>query len=311
LTVRINISSGHGLHVRGASGLIDEVDEARRVVPRVADHLRRHGHAVLEIHDDVSTTQQANLEYLVARHNEHSRDLDVSVHFNAYVETEGPRGTEVLYVTQADLAARVSVAIAKAGDLIDRGAHKRTDLYFLNHTTAPAILIEVCFVDSVEDVDHYETHFEAIVRAIAALAGSTRPLMASTVHGPCSWFGGPDDDGVSPNEGLAFFYEYEDAPHLFLVEQPAGTTGLARRLDPNVYYVACRWDYDITPKTMLADMRNMALVSNGRRAIRAWPADWGPHEDTGRVADISPGLMQALGIETDDEITVIYPAPRD
>jgi hypothetical protein len=29
---RVVISSGHGLHVRGASGVLDEVDEARRVV---------------------------------------------------------------------------------------------------------------------------------------------------------------------------------------------------------------------------------------------------------------------------------------
>ena len=35
----------------------------------------------------------------------------------------------------------------------------------------------------------------------------------------------------------------------------------------------------------------------------------GPHETTGRVADISPGLMEALDIETDDEVEVIYPAP--
>ena len=31
---RIVIASGHGNHVRGASGIIDEVDEARRVVER-------------------------------------------------------------------------------------------------------------------------------------------------------------------------------------------------------------------------------------------------------------------------------------
>ena len=28
------------------------------------------------------------------------------------------------------------------------------------------------------------------------------------------------------------------APHLFLPYQPAGTTGLARRLNPNVHYIA-------------------------------------------------------------------------
>lgn len=126
--------------------------------------------------------------------------------------------------------------------------------------------------------------------------------------GRCSWFGGPDDEGVDPDEGLAFIYDYEDAPHLFLDKQPSGTTGLARRLDPDVFYVACRWDYNETPKTMLADKRNQCIVRAAGTGLSffAWPADWGPHEDTDRTADISPGLMEALGITTDDEIDVIY-----
>ena len=37
---RVVISSGHGKYVRGASGVLDEVDEARRVVEHVADELR-------------------------------------------------------------------------------------------------------------------------------------------------------------------------------------------------------------------------------------------------------------------------------
>jgi len=125
--------------------------------------------------------------------------------------------------------------------------------------------------------------------------------------GPCSWFGGPEDDGVAPDEGLAFIYNYEDAPHLFLSEQPEGTSGLARRLNPSVYYVACRWDYSVTSKEMLANRSYAAVVIANGIAKLAYPADWGPHEDTGRAADLSPGLMDDLGLETDDEVTVIYP----
>jgi hypothetical protein len=128
-------------------------------------------------------------------------------------------------------------------------------------------------------------------------------------EGKCSWFGGPDDTGVSPSEGLAFIFELDDAPQLFLDEQPAGTTGLARRLDPEVNYVACRWDYDVTPKQMLADPNNLALVRANGVVRLAWPADWGPHADTGRAADISPGLMAELGITTDDVVEVYYPVP--
>src|SRR5262245_18378767 len=129
--------------------------------------------------------------------------------------------------------------------------------------------------------------------------------------GRCSWFGGPDDEGVSPSEGLAFIYEYDQAPYLFLDQQPPGTTGLARRLNPDVFYIACRWDYGVTPKELLRESGYRALVRAGDKAFLAWPADWGQHEDIGRVADISLGLMKALDIETDDVIEVIYPAPEE
>src|SRR6516165_3580877 len=122
--MRIAISSGHGLYVRGASGHIDDVDEARRVVPEIRKFLIAGGHECVEFHDDTSTTQSENLNTIVNWHNKQTRDIDVSVHFNAYVPTDGGRGCEVLYLTQADVASRVSLAIAEASGLINRGAHK-------------------------------------------------------------------------------------------------------------------------------------------------------------------------------------------
>jgi len=129
------------------------------------------------------------------------------------------------------------------------------------------------------------------------------------LSGKCSWFGGPDDAGVSPSEGLAFIYEIDMAPHLFLPQQPPNTSGLARRLNPEKFYIACRWNYDLSGMskeellTMRVAVRNPA---NGKIFI-AQPADWGPHEDTQRIADLSPGLMDALGVETDDVIDVLVP----
>jgi hypothetical protein len=128
--------------------------------------------------------------------------------------------------------------------------------------------------------------------------------------GKCSWFGGPDDEGVAPDEGLAFLHKVETKPEVFLATQPKGTTGLARRLNPEVYYVACRWDYEKTPKEQLAGPE-MALVTaaSTNRAFLAHPTDWGPHHDTSRAADLSPGLLEALGIPTDATVTVAYPMP--
>ena len=77
-----------------------------------------------------------------------------------------------------------------------------------------------------------------------------------------------------------------------------------------MFYVACRWDYDVTPKTMLRDSGQMALVTNVETGVcrLAHPADWGPHEaETGRAADLSPALAESLGVTTDDEVTVVYP----
>jgi hypothetical protein len=137
--------------------------------------------------------------------------------------------------------------------------------------------------------------------------------IAAQFTGKCSHFGGPEDTGVSSSEDLAWWESWDDvvedgAEHLFLDEQPPNTTGMARRLNPDVYYFAARFDYDETPKTMLADQKNRAVVYAPAtdKAHLAHAADWGPHTSTGRAADLSPGLMDALGIETDDTVIIHY-----
>jgi N-acetylmuramoyl-L-alanine amidase-like protein len=314
---RIVISSGHGIYVRGAHGILDEVDEARLVVDRIATELRSRSVDVKAFHDNTSRSQNENLNTIVNYHNKQTRDLDVSVHFNAYEQVSKPMGTEVLYLTQSALAGQVSSAIAAAGGFINRGAKKRTDLFFLNSTEMPSILIEVCFVDSEADADLYGVHFDAICDAIADVLGGVdeedvtpppRPDAALHVVGKASYFGGPDDTGVSASEGLAFISKVEQKPELFLPYQPEGTSGLARRLNPHIHYVACRWDYSKTPKAMMLEKVALVRAPSTGIEMKAFPADWGPNENTGRVADISPGLMEDLGIETDDEVEVIFPA---
>src|SRR5262245_25913375 len=164
---RIVISSGHGRHVRGASGILDEVVEARKVVEQLADELRKRGVEVRTFHDNTSTSQDQNLNTIVNYHNAQNRDLDISIHFNAYAETPSPMGTECLYVTQENLAQMISGAIATSG-LIDRGPKYRNDLFSLNNTEEPAVLVETCFVDSVADAEIYEAEFGLICKAIAA-----------------------------------------------------------------------------------------------------------------------------------------------
>jgi N-acetylmuramoyl-L-alanine amidase len=327
--MKVVISAGHSSKCRGMSSeWLDEVDEARRVTTQVGNNLDDAGVEVITYWDDVSTTQDENLKRICDFHNaQGAHDLDVSVHFNAS-NGEG-HGCEVFYTSSAgrEYAEAIVDAICEASGLTNRGA-KNDDsiggLYFLSHTNEPAVLIEVCFGDNETDCTTYYDEFDNICEAIAdAITGDDdieQPEppeppepddgVLFRASGTCSWFGGPDDTGVSASEGLAFIYAHDEAPYLFLPKQPSGTTGLARRLDPAVFFIACRWDYDVTSKLMLRDSGHMALVTATKTGISrlAHPADWGPHEEqTGRAADLSQGLMENLGINTDDEVTVIYP----
>ncbi|MFJ7737758.1 N-acetylmuramoyl-L-alanine amidase [Lysinibacillus sp. NPDC097287] len=164
----ITISPGHWCVGSGTSDILDEVEEARKVVNRVEEILKANKIPTIKIEDNVSKSQANNLSYLVRQHNTTKRKVDVSVHFNVSKErVQHGIGTEVLYYDAVSLAATMSKAISNASGLKNRGAKKRQELAFLNGTTMPAILIEVCFVNSAEDVKLYEKHFDKICTVIA------------------------------------------------------------------------------------------------------------------------------------------------
>ena len=194
--MRIAISSGHGLFVRGARGIIDEVDEARKVTDRVAAILRGAGVAVNAFHENNARNVSDNVGAIVRHHNNQTRDLDVSIHFNSTatgVIEERAIGVEVLHrtgnqVTRA-LAGKVARAISDASGLLlrhrqDSGAVARSNLSFLNNTTAPAILVEVCFVVSRTDVRLYQQFFEEICYAIASAISDRTILPNPPVEPP-------------------------------------------------------------------------------------------------------------------------------
>ena len=163
---QVNISSGHSINCQGAADIINEVTEARKVVDRVYEIIKASGKQCYKYHDTSSSSTQ-NLVNIVNWHNGFNDGVDVSIHFNAYAHVDKPMGTEVCYYSNSSLASAVSKGIATVGGFIDRGAKQRTGLYFLKHTNKPAILIEVCFVDSVADVNLYRANFERICQAIA------------------------------------------------------------------------------------------------------------------------------------------------
>jgi len=181
------ISSGHGKYIRGASSspippYLDEVDEARKVVDRVAEYLKSAGVKVDTFHDNTSHDQDTNLKTIVNYHNSRpAHDLDVSCHFNANVKTSNPMGAETWHHSSNSdmkaLAKKVTTAWASVAGFKDRGPKPTTGLYFINKTKADSILLEICFVDSSADGTLYRESFEAICEAIAgALSGKEIPI---------------------------------------------------------------------------------------------------------------------------------------
>jgi hypothetical protein len=134
--------------------------------------------------------------------------------------------------------------------------------------------------------------------------------------GKMSVFGGPADEGVGPHEGLALIGPSDLGiwwySCLFLPESPAGTTGLARRLNPRAFYLAMRWDYALYPKLFLR--KTVVKLTNPANELYVFarPVDFGPGDgtmidgqptpDTGRMADLSPGAANALGLQTDNVV---------
>ena len=174
--MRFAISVGHGEYIRGASGSpvppqLDEVDAACLVVSRVAEHINDLAdHSAVTFFDQTSRDQSTNLATITNWHNSQSRDYDVSVHFNAF--DGSAHGCEVLYVSQEELADKLVDAISAAGHFTNRGPKYRGDLYVLNNTEMPAVLLEVCFCDNTGDSNNFNTYFDDICISIAeALTG--------------------------------------------------------------------------------------------------------------------------------------------
>jgi N-acetylmuramoyl-L-alanine amidase len=161
--------------------MLDEHPEAVRVVDQVYADLQAAGVTCFKHEDVTSHSQNANLNELVNWHNSlgDQRDFDISVHFNAGANnTSALVGTEVYYYSnsQKALANQVSAAIAAAASWPNRGGKQNTGYFFLAHTTKPALLLEVCFVDSSADGTRYRERFSQIARAIAeTLSGVQAP----------------------------------------------------------------------------------------------------------------------------------------
>jgi len=153
--MKIAITVGHSILKKGlctsADGLINEYQYCKTIAPILADILIKEGHALDVIicpeRQFISKNQERT--YKLTRINGKNYDLVIELHLNSY--NSSAKGTEVLYCSNIGkmYAQRV---VNKLGTVFtSRGVKDSPDLYMLNSTDCPAIIIETFFCDNKED----------------------------------------------------------------------------------------------------------------------------------------------------------------
>lgn len=186
--MKIAVRGGHVPKIPGCSKFIDELTEDRKVKNAVLIYLSQLGCDVLDVTPpDNTNTLHNELSYGVSKANNWGADLFVSIHFNkAYDVYNDFIGSEVCVHSTFDVAQRVVNGLAGLG-FKNRGQKVRNNLYELNHTNMKAMIIEVCFVESIADVGLYkklghDLIGKTIAESIANKKLSILPEIPETKH---------------------------------------------------------------------------------------------------------------------------------
>ena len=175
----VNVHAGHnpaGKIACGAVSLLDESKENRLVKNELIKYLRNYGNTVYDCTEDNGTSQSDVLKKIVAKCNAHTVDFDFSLHLNSGRNDRNGDGKQAgaeIHINADNkgkraVAQRILDRMKAIGFNTSRGIKIRNDLYVLNHTNAPAILIEICFVDDRDDYNQYvKVGHKAVAKAIA------------------------------------------------------------------------------------------------------------------------------------------------
>ena len=190
-----NSHGGHNEIVQGASGILNEVREDRKVNSAFIEYMRAAGNTVYDCTDNVGNTQATNLANIVMKCNAHEVKYDISWHLNS----GGGKGVEVLIYDNRtyDIAAKVAAAISKALGIPNRGVKLRPELYVLRNTNALAMLIECCFVDSPEDAAKWDA--DKCAKAVAEV------LTGKTITGGNTGSGSASKPSTGGSSGTSYY----------------------------------------------------------------------------------------------------------
>ena len=167
--MKISINSGHTLSGSGtgAVGVRNESVENRVVTEKLIQVLRSKGHTVYNHSVDNANTNTQYLKAVVDKVNGSNAELFISIHFNAL--NGSAKGTEVFtYKGETHPEAVRIVNNLSALGFKNRGVKDGSHLYVIKNTRVKAILIEICFIDNIDDMNLYLKDIDAVVNAIAS-----------------------------------------------------------------------------------------------------------------------------------------------
>lgn len=147
---------------------ITEADIVHDIGTRVTDYLDKAGCEVMLLQSN-NLNGEAPGENVCATANYWPADVFVSLHCNAFNGTA--KGTETcvysLYGAGAKLGQCIQNQLVSTIGTVDRGLKERTGLVVLNSTSMPAVLVEIAFIDNMDDANILVNKKDDIASAIA------------------------------------------------------------------------------------------------------------------------------------------------
>lgn len=187
------VRGGHNFSCPGASAIIDETTENRKIKDVVIKYLKLSGATVVDVTPG-NCSENEDLNYGTNTANSAKADYFIPIHFNkAYTTYKGKIGSEVWLnpsnKNSVVLGNRVLAKLAGLG-FKNRGIKDGVNgehLHDIKASSMAAILIEVCFCEATEDVALYKKlGVEIIGKTIAEgivghTIGTVKPIVKPVI----------------------------------------------------------------------------------------------------------------------------------